>query len=345
MAKAKKLKSGSWNVLVYSHTDADGKRKYESFTASTKKEAEYMAAEFKMERERKRDAGRLLLGEAIDQYIKSKEQVLSPATIQGYRKIRNQNFQSIMDIPLRRIDETTLQRAVIAEMSRPNGRGGHLSAKSVKNAYGLISAVLSRHFPDRVFRVDLPKSPRRIRTLPEPRDIYAAVHGDKIELAVLLAMWLSLTMSEIRGLTKSKSVDGDYITIREVVVVVDGLDVRKPCGKTTTRNRRLRMPGPIRELIDQVDGDVIVPYSPSVLLKGLKRCLKKSDIPDISFHDLRHISATVMASLQIPDTYAQARGGWKTDSIMKTVYTETFDSGRKAADRKIDEYFGKFVES
>ena len=46
MPKAKKLKSGSWNVTVFSHIE-DGKRKYESFTAPTKNEALLMAAEFK----------------------------------------------------------------------------------------------------------------------------------------------------------------------------------------------------------------------------------------------------------------------------------------------------------
>ncbi|MCI9448986.1 MAG: hypothetical protein HFE30_01870 [Clostridiales bacterium] len=40
MAKAKKLPRGSWRVLVYTVTDASGKRKYESFTAETKSEAE-----------------------------------------------------------------------------------------------------------------------------------------------------------------------------------------------------------------------------------------------------------------------------------------------------------------
>ena len=46
MATAKKLPSGSWRVNQYIGKDEDGKRIYKSFTADTKKEAEYMAAEF-----------------------------------------------------------------------------------------------------------------------------------------------------------------------------------------------------------------------------------------------------------------------------------------------------------
>ena len=50
MAKAKKLKSGNWRVLVYEYTDEQKKRHYKSFTAPTKKEAEYMAADYALNR-------------------------------------------------------------------------------------------------------------------------------------------------------------------------------------------------------------------------------------------------------------------------------------------------------
>ena len=49
--KAKKLRSGSWNVLVFSHMEGN-KRKYASFTAPTKDEALLMAAEFKAGKKR-----------------------------------------------------------------------------------------------------------------------------------------------------------------------------------------------------------------------------------------------------------------------------------------------------
>ena len=52
MASAKKLPSGSWRVRVYDYTDANGKKHYESFTASTKKEAEAMAAQFAYKKDR-----------------------------------------------------------------------------------------------------------------------------------------------------------------------------------------------------------------------------------------------------------------------------------------------------
>lgn len=342
--KAKKLPSGSWRSRV-SYTAEDGKRKFQSFTAATKKEAEFMAADFESNRARNADPNNWTVGKAIDEYIKLKEKALSPSTIQGYRKIRNQNFQGIMGIPMKKLTQRDIDRAVRAELEKkPTKRNAAtMSPKSVQNAYGLVKSALKRYGDGREYFIDLPKKPRRIRSLPLPEQVYAAVKGSSIELPVLLAMWLSFTESEIRGLTKSKSIDGDYITIREVVVVVDGVDIRKEMAKEETRNRRHKMPPHIKELIDKVDGDIICPLTPSSLLKGLKRHMKAAGLPEITFHDLRHINASLMAALHIPDVYAQERGGWKTDHIMKSVYTETFTQERQRIDAIIDGYFAAFI--
>lgn len=341
MAKAKKMKSGNWRCLVYSHTDLEGKRHYESFTAPTKKEAEYMAAEFVMHKNRMKDSRNWTLGEAIDKYIELKRPVLSPTTISRYESIRAHAFQDIMDIPIQKLTSNMLQDAINSEIRRKpaDKRTTSLSPKTVRNNYGLIASTLKRYCPDQSYTVDLPKRARKIRTLPLPEEIYEAVYGTDIELAVLLAMWLSFTVSEIRGLTKSKSIDGDYITIREVLVNANGMDVRKDLAKEETRNRRHHMPEYIKNLIDQVKGDVIVPYTPSQLYKKLQKALRDADVPLISFHDLRHINASLMAMLRVPDKYAQERGGWKTDHVMKSVYMETFSDERKRVDDLIDDYF------
>lgn len=61
-------------------------------------------------------------------------------------------------------------------------------------------------------------------------------------------------------------------------------------------------------------------------------------------HYLRHISASVMLQLNVPDKYAMARGGWKTDSTMKRVYQETFSEERKRVDRLVDDYFNRVTD-
>lgn len=99
------------------------------------------------------------------------------------------------------------------------------------------------------------------------------------------------------------------------------------------------IPPYIKNLIDQVEGDVLVPYSADAIYRHFSRVLEQNHISHISFHKLRHMNASIMAMLNIPEKYAMERGGWKTDSVMKKVYTHTFQKERIQVDHMIDEYF------
>lgn len=89
MATAKKLPSGAYRCLIFTGKDANGKRQYKSFTADTKKEAEYLASQYllEVEQKKKRKSERLFCDE-LDGYITRKEAVLSPSTIKGYKNIQ-----------------------------------------------------------------------------------------------------------------------------------------------------------------------------------------------------------------------------------------------------------------
>ena len=108
MAKAKKLPSGSWRVLLYCGKRENGKPIYKSFTAPTKKQAEADAALYAIQKRHKDESG-LTVGEAIDKYIENKENVLSPTTIAGYRMTRRNHLQGIMEMPLSEITNALVQ--------------------------------------------------------------------------------------------------------------------------------------------------------------------------------------------------------------------------------------------
>ena len=52
-----------------------------------------------------------------------------------------------------------------------------------------------------------------------------------------------------------------------------------------------------------------------------------------------------MLLLNIPDKYAQSRGGWSTNHTMKAVYQHLMASKRSAVDTVIDEYFYGLMET
>ena len=65
----------------------------------------------------------------------------------------------------------------------------------------------------------------------------------------------------------------------------------------------------------------------------------------MTFHQLRHMNASIMAALGIPNLYAQERGGWSTDHTLKTVYQHTFSKEREAVDKTIDKFFNEKIEA
>lgn len=371
MPTARKLPSGSWRCQVYSHSvpvfNPDGsialndngdpkmKRMYESFTSDDptkrgKAEAEMMALEFSMNKKKRNSSRDLTLLEAIDNYIKIKEPVLSKATVSGYVKIRKYAFQNLMATKLKDIDTDVLITAVSLESARKTtqkGKDGIISAKTVRNEFGLLTAVLNYYDVDyNEKRITLPKIPDKKIALPEPDQVFRSVKGTDIELPVLLAMWLSFTASEIAGLTKSESLldGGKYIAINEVVLTIDGKEYKKDTGKQPKRQRVLKLPEYIKELIDEVCTDRIVPMPANTIYRKLKRYLVKAGVAPITFHQLRHINASVMHLLNVPDIYAQDRGGWATNHIMHKNYTHAFSRERMAVDNAIDNYFAEIMQ-
>lgn len=361
MPTAKKLPSGSWRCQVFSHTEKTWdekterwkeKRIYESFTSTDpskngKKEAELAAAEFSIQKRTAKSGFRnMTLHEAIEKHITSSDSVLSPSTINGYRIIQRNGFKPIMHAKLKDLTPDVLQDAVNNEAKTilPHRAGKKISPKTVKNRYGLITAVLNKYMPTLSCTVRLPAPEVVIKEMPDPADVFNVFRGDRLELAVLLAMWLSFTMSEVKGLTKSKSIDGENIVIREVVVTVGTKEVRKVQAKNKTRTRMHHIPPYIKDLIDKVEGDVIVPYTSASIYNHFVRKIKSAGLPKISFHDLRHLNASVMAMLQVSEKYAMERGGWKTDAVMKKVYTHTFAPERERVDNVIDDYFKKIID-
>ena len=231
-----------------------------------------------------------------------------------------------------------MERQRVTRLGRP------VSAKSIKNAVAFIRSVLADQGIS-LGRVSAPEVKRRVVALPPPEAVIRAVLGTDIELPCLLAAWLTLSMSEIRGLTKSRSLMGDQLYIRETLVRVKGRDIRHEGGKEEQRSRVLSLPPYLRALIDRVDGDIIVPMTPGHIYDRFQIILRDAGLPPMTFHQLRHLSASTMAMLGIQKEVAQERGGWKTPHTMDAVYTHTFPEPRRQADQKIDAYFSGIIDN
>jgi integrase len=326
--KAIKLPSGSFRCQAYAH----GERK--SFTAPTKKEAELMAIEWQNGR-KKHPADSLTVGECITKYIDSKANILSPTTIDGYRRNFKNNLHALSDVHICDLTALEVQRHI-------NTLSLTKAPKTVKNAYGLLVSALNVFAPELRLRCTLPKVQKQIKQLPKVEDVLKAIIGTDIELPCLLALWCSLRMSEIRGAKKSDIRDG-VLTVRDTVVTVAGEHIEKHSTKTIESTRQIMLPERLQLLIAALPAEQVylTPLSGQAIYKRFTRLLSDNGIEHMTFHDLRHMNASIMLMLGVPDKYAMERGGWSTPHIMKSVYQHTFTAERQEVDRRIDEYFNE----
>jgi len=332
---ASQLPSGSWRCRVYDNA----LKKQISFTAPTADEAVMQAQRYKLTHESKpADDITLTLGECIDRYIDSKTNILSPVTVSKYRNIRrSQLSNSFLSLKLIRLTNIDAQQEI-------NRLSGIYSPKTVYNASGLISAVVRTFRPEFAYRVTLPRREKKKKALPTPDEVIKAFKNTDMELVVLLGLWQGFRVSEIRGLKKSDFKNG-VLSVNRVIVTADGKAIEKELAKTEQSKRSLQVPPPIQELVDKVSGEYITTLSGESIYKRFKRKMIRLGYPDATFHDLRHLNASVMLMLGIPDKYAMERGGWSNTATLKNVYQETFTPEREKVDNIIDNYFSTLYTS
>lgn len=338
--KAKKLPSGNYRVQVVAGYETDGKRIVKSFTADTEWEAIRLAEQFKQHRDETTDKN-ITVSVAMEAYIESRMNVAEKTTIRGYKQIHQHCFKCIMGMRLASLRAIDIQRAINAESAR-------VGPKYVKNAYGLLKSVLKMYETDiNLSGIHLPKLVKQEKTLPDFETVFNIVKGTPVELPVLLASWLSLRIGEVVGLQFQDVDFSEHILkIRRTIIQTDtGYEVREGC-KTEKSKRDLMIPEYLFELIRNVEHekptDFIVPMTRKAVYSRFKRLMEKNGI-NITFHDLRHLNASVMLMLGIPDKYAMERGGWATDYVLKSVYQQTFSDERKRVDAVIDSYFNGII--
>lgn len=328
--KAVKLPSGSWYVNVM----VGGKRL--SITAPTKRDAEKEAAAIKSGAKAAQFSQSLSVTQALDRYIDSKSAVLSPATIAGYRRIQKNLLGPIAGYPLSNLTQEQVQRWVnqLAKQGK--------KPKTVSNAHGLLSAVIGAYRPEMVLRTTLPQKVKTEISIPTEAElsaIFDAAKGTKYELPIMLAVWLGLRASEIRGL-KWEDIDGEYISVKRAIVQGEAGPVEKGT-KTFSGTRTIHLPPYLADLIQQQDHahDHIVTLSGHAMYNGFERICQKAGVPHFRLHDLRHMNASVMLAAGIPNKYAQERIGHATDNMLKTVYQHTIQEEQKKYSEEIDQRF------
>ena len=320
MPTAKKTSSGMWRVRAYSHTDAEGKKHYRSFSAPTKQEAEQAAAKWSGSADRVERCD-LTVADAIDGYIRAKTGVLSQSTLRGYVALQNRYYAPIASRKIRRLSSADVQTFV-------SDLAAQVSPKTVSNIYGLLNASVALYAPEISWRIKLPTKQKKRHTSANSdqiRRLYESAPPN-LQKAIALSAFTSMRRGEICALTYG-DIDGNIAHVHaDLVRGVRGWYL-KETPKTSDSDRFVRLPVAVVDLIGQGDpSDRVVPITPDTITECFGRLRDNLGIP-IRFHDLRHYFASIAAVLGIPDTYTESMGGWRPGShVMKSVYQNIITS-------------------
>lgn len=317
----KKLPSGNWHCKLQLGGECISiTRRTE---AECRAEARYIKAEYLAGKRAKvnKEASEKTLKELQEEFIKSRQAVMSPATVRSYISYKNHRWGAYKDKEYKRIK---WQEMINAELDA-------VSPKTVKNAWGLVSASV-KHAGLPVPDVKLAQVPIREIDFLQPEEILKfceTVKGKPYETAALL-MLHGLRLSEVLGLTWG-NVTKDTIKVQGAMVRgPDGQTVKKTNkNKTSTRTVPVMMPR-LSELIaagktDQNNDEFIVKIHPSNLLEDVKRGCREAGITETTCHGLRHSYASLMYHLgrenpAISERQVMLWGGWSNIQTMHKIY-------------------------
>lgn len=293
MAKAQKLPYGNWRCLVYDHSepvlnpdstpalDKEGrpkqKRIYESFTADTRKEAEYLAAEFALNKKQMKTAKNWPVKTAVENYIAAKENILSPTTITSYKSMHKRYFATIDNLKLTTLTQSTVQ-AWINDISKK------VSPKTVRNVHSFFASVIDMYCPDFHLKTTLPQKQKVNLYVPSDSDIVKllrSVTNRDLEIAIYLAAFGPLRRGEICAAT-SDDLNGVFLTINKAMVLSEQKEwiVRVP--KTYSSNRTIELPAFVVNRLQGIKGN-LVKLNPDMVTHRFKNALKHAGLPHFRF--------------------------------------------------------------
>lgn len=322
--KATKLPSGNWRCRAYDNKT----KKCKSFTAETKKEAEYLATVWLNEKNDSLLRKSETVSDCVRAYIESRENILSPSSIRGYLIILNNSIDEIKSINISDLTERDLQMWV-------NNNAKRYKPKSVKTQFGLISAAL-RQMKIRLdfSSVLLPRIPKNEKIIPNEEQIgiiLNMVEGTSVEIPVTIAVTLGLRQSEIAALTWD-DYTGQTLKIHSAKVPdKNSKYVIKNTTKSEASTREVEVDGLLKERLDRADrsGRFISPMLPSSVLRKFNKLCDKNDLPRFTMHEQRHGHASMMLAKGVPDKYAMKRLGQSSPNMVKEIYQHLYESKEK----------------
>lgn len=301
----------------------------------TQKEAiQLMADELDKVQEKHR---RMTFRTAAEECLRSKQNVLSPATVRGYRSA----MKAISD---RFMDENIHDITAMDVQSEINRLAKKRSPKTVRNYHGFISTILGNFCPNLRLNTTLPQKIKKEPYIPsdeEARKVLEYAEGTEFEIPLILACY-GLRRSEICALTLD-DIKGDVVSITKDKVLGENNEWVIKSTKTTSSTREIVIPMDVADKIRE--RGYVYKGHPNSITRYLKKTEETLGIQEFPLHKLRHYFASKMSDMNVPEADIIKMGGWETDHVMKSVYRHSMMEKDESAKRDAAENLRKSLFS
>ena len=322
-----KLPSGSYRI---EHMEKGKRYRFTVDHKPSQKEATILLAQ-RLEAPITDTASNTSFERAYQNYVDSKSNVLSPATLRGYESIHKNSPEWFLRLSVYDIDNLVVQR-LINDYSKSH------SPKSTRNLHALVVGVMKMARPEFVSTAKLPQKERKQDYIPSDEDIQNILNiakGGKFEIALRLATY-GLRRGEVCALELSDLSDDNMLYInKDKIQNIKGEWEIKKCPKTDESNRVVYLDDDTASLIREKG--VIFEGCPDSIYHFLIKAQDRLSIPRFSLHKMRHYFASTTHGMGLSDADIMAMGGWRTDNIMKSVY-------RHAQETSVSEGRRRFAE-
>lgn len=318
--------------VVLNLKDEYGKRKQKvintglEFKQGNKRRAEKMLRDLlkKYEDTQITICNNILFGDYMIEWLKSREGEIETSTYQGYWHIINRHIAPYFN--QRKITLQDITASDIQKYYRKLSDDG-LSANTIRRHHANIRKAINDAMKNNIVacniadRVTLPKANyKRINYYSEEmiEKLLEIVKGTEIETCVYLGVFCGLRRSEVCGL-RWKDVDFDNSTITICNTITRGNTlIEKERTKTLSSYRTMPLENELREFMlnlkeiqkqdkelfgsEYADNGYVCVWQdgrsllPEYVSHKFKEIIQKNNMPDITFHGLRHTCATLLLS-------------------------------------------------
>lgn len=278
----------------------------------------------------------LTLRKAIEAFMATNENALSPATIRGYDIICRHRFPEKIDQPLE--DTTGWQEAIDAANKA-------YSPKTVYNSWGLVREIMTENnvTPPKVRLPQKRQPEKEWLTYDQILTFVDALRGKRCESGALLALH-SLRRSEIFGLSWDDiDLKKGRIHVRGAMVQnKNNVYVKKKETKNASSARTIRIMIPrLKEVLKQQKDAGLPPVlsTPNSLTQSINRVCAAANLAEIGTHGLRHSYASLGFHLGLSELEVQEIGGWRDHNTVHKIYLHLAKQDRLNAENKMEKFY------